>query len=115
MMLAQLLASMKDDDGRVTIKGFYDDVIPLGPSEKLALLSVPSVDNQMKTELGMGAPEMKGVSLNEAINLPSLNINGMQSGNVGKMASNQIPTTANAVLDLRLVLGNDWKSNNKSY
>jgi hypothetical protein len=33
MMLAQL-ASMKDDDGRVTIKGFYDDVIPLGPSEK---------------------------------------------------------------------------------
>jgi hypothetical protein len=32
MMLAQLLASMKDDDGRVTIKGFYDDVIPLGPS-----------------------------------------------------------------------------------
>jgi hypothetical protein len=63
----------------------------------------------------MGAPEMKGVSLNEAINLPSLNINGMQSGNVGKMASNQIPTTANAVLDLRLVLGNDWKSNNKSY
>jgi hypothetical protein len=61
----------------------------------------------------MGAPEMKGVSLNEAINLPSLNINGMQSGNVGKMASNQIPTTANAVLDLRLVLGNDWKSNKK--
>jgi acetylornithine deacetylase/succinyl-diaminopimelate desuccinylase-like protein len=47
--------------------------------------------------------------LNEAISLPSLNINGMQSGNVGKMASNQIPTTASAVLDLRLVLGNDWK------
>jgi hypothetical protein len=63
MMLAQLLASMKDDDGRVTIKGFYDDVIPLGPSEKLALLSVPSVDNQMKTELGMVS--LKGVSLNE--------------------------------------------------
>jgi acetylornithine deacetylase/succinyl-diaminopimelate desuccinylase-like protein len=110
-----IISFNEDDDGRVTIEGFYDDVIPLGPSEKLALLNVPSVDNQMKTELGMGAPEMKGVSLNEAINLPSLNINGMQSGNVGKMASNQIPTTANAVLDLRLVLGNDWKSNNKSY
>jgi acetylornithine deacetylase/succinyl-diaminopimelate desuccinylase-like protein len=47
--------------------------------------------------------------LSEAINQPSLNINGMQSGNVGKMASNQIPTYATAVLDLRLVLGNDWK------
>ena len=49
------------------------------------------------------------LSLSEAINLPSLNINGMQSGNVGKMASNQIPTSATAVIDLRLVLGNDWK------
>jgi hypothetical protein len=57
-----IISFNEDDDGRVTIKGFYDDVIPLGPSEKLALLSVPSVDNQMKTELGMGAPEMKGVS-----------------------------------------------------
>lgn len=109
MMLAELLASMKEDDGRVSIKGFYDDVIPLSPSEKAALLEVPSVDAQMKTELGMGNPEMKDISLSEAINLPSLNINGIQSGNVGKMASNQIPTTATAVLDLRLVLGNDWK------
>ena len=33
----------------------------------------------------------------------------MQSGNIGKMASNQIPTTASAVIDLRLVLGNDWE------
>jgi hypothetical protein len=48
-----IISFNEDDDGRVTIKGFYDDVIPLGPSEKLALLSVPSVDNQMKTELGM--------------------------------------------------------------
>jgi acetylornithine deacetylase/succinyl-diaminopimelate desuccinylase-like protein len=52
---------------------------------------------------------MQGSSLTEAINLPSLNINGMQSGNVGKLASNQIPTTATAVIDLRLVLGNDWQ------
>jgi hypothetical protein len=39
MMLAQLLASMKDNDGRVTIKGFYDDVIPLTALENKALLS----------------------------------------------------------------------------
>ena len=38
-----------------------------------------------------------------------MDINGIQSGNVGKLASNQIPTYATAVLDLRLVLGNDWK------
>jgi acetylornithine deacetylase/succinyl-diaminopimelate desuccinylase-like protein len=109
MMLAKLLASMKDETGKVTIKGFYDDVIPLSPSEKKALNEVPSVDEQMKKELGISAAEMEGKNLSESINLPSLNINGMQSGNVGKLASNQIPTFATAVIDLRLVLGNDWQ------
>ncbi len=109
MMLVELLASMKDENGRVTIKGFYDDVTPLSASEKKALTEVPSVDEQMKEELGIIAAEMPGVTLSEAINQPSLNINGIQSGNVGKLASNQIPTYATAVLDLRLVLGNDWK------
>jgi acetylornithine deacetylase/succinyl-diaminopimelate desuccinylase-like protein len=107
LLLAKLLASMKDDEGRVTIKGFYDDVVPLTASEKKAMQEVPSVEAQMKRELGLSAVEMPGSVLNEAISLPSLNINGMQSGNVGKMASNQIPTFATAVLDLRLVLGND--------
>lgn len=109
LMLAKLLASMKDDNGRVLVKGFYDDVIPLGAAEKKALAEVPSVDEQMKYELGISAVENPALQLVEAINLPSLNINGMQSGNVGAMASNQIPTFATAVLDLRLVLGNDWK------
>ncbi len=109
MMMAKLLASMKDENGRVTVKGFYDDVIPLTPDEKKALQEVPSVDDQMKNELGINEVETPGLTLGEAINMPSLNINGMQSGNVGKMASNQIPTYATAVIDLRLVLGNDWK------
>ena len=109
MMLAKLLSSMKDDNGHVTIKGFYDDVTPLTATERKALEEVPKPDDQLKEELGIAAGETPGLSLNEAINLPSLNINGMQSGNVGKMASNQIPTTASAVIDLRLVLGNDWQ------
>ena len=109
MMLAKLLSSMKDENGRVTIKGFYDDVTPLSASERKSLDEVPRVDEQLKTELGINRVDMEGVSLGEAINQPSLNINGMLSGNVGKLASNQIPTYATAVLDLRLVLGNDWK------
>lgn len=113
LMLAKLLSSMKDENGRVTIKGFYDDVVPLTASELKALKQVPSVDDQMKKELGLAATEMKGSVLAEAINMPSLNINGMQSGNVGKMASNVIPTSATAVLDLRLVLGNDWQRQQK--
>ena len=93
----------------MTKTGFYDDVVPLGPSEQKAWAEVPPVDEQMKKELGIHPVEMPGVTLSDAINMPSLNINGIQSGNVGKMASNQIPTFATAVLDLRLVLGNDWR------
>lgn len=109
LMLAKLLAGMKDENGRVTIKGFYDDVQPLSAAEKKALLEVPPADAQMEEELGIQGSEMKGKNLTAAINLPSLNINGMQSANIGKMASNVIPATASAVLDLRLVPGNDWQ------
>jgi acetylornithine deacetylase/succinyl-diaminopimelate desuccinylase-like protein len=109
MLLVKLLSSMKDDNGKVTIKGFYDDVVSLTAMEKKALQQVPAVDEQMKNELGILATEMPGATLSEAVNLPSLNINGIQSGNVGKLSSNQIPATATAVLDLRLVLGNDWR------
>ena len=113
MMLVKLLASMKDDNGKVIVKGFYDDVTPLTIQELQALKKVPGVDEQMKNELGIITTDMKGKSLVESINLPSLNINGIQSANVGKLASNVIPTTATAVLDLRLVLGNDWKRQQK--
>jgi acetylornithine deacetylase/succinyl-diaminopimelate desuccinylase-like protein len=55
MMLSTLLASMKDENGRVTIKGFYDDVIPLTSLEKKGLAEVPSVDEQLENELGISA------------------------------------------------------------
>lgn len=108
LMLARLLTSMKDDNGYVTIKGFYDDVTPLTATEKKAIAEIPPVDEQMKEELKFRSIEMPGKVLPEAIMIPSLNINGMQSGNIGKQASNVIPTSASAVLDLRLVPGNDF-------
>lgn len=108
MALAQLLASMKNAKGDVTIKGFYDDVIPLSNVEKKALSNLPPVEQQLKKELGFMKAERPG-SLNENLNLPSLNINGMQSAGVGKQSANIIPTKAIASIDLRLVAGNDWK------
>lgn len=109
MQMIKLLATMKDDNGKVLIKGFYDDVIPFTEIEKKAIAKVPSVDDQMKKELGFIRPEGGGKSLVELINLPSLNINGISSANVGKMVANVIPVSATAALDLRLVLGNDAK------
>jgi acetylornithine deacetylase/succinyl-diaminopimelate desuccinylase-like protein len=108
MELSKLLSSMKNDSGFVTIKGFYDDVVPLTPSEIKALSLVPSVDEQMKKELGFKKSEILS-SLNNTLNLPSLNINGIESAAVGKLSANVIPTKAVASIDLRLVVGNDWE------
>ena len=107
MMLARLLASMKDDDGRVTIDGWYSDVEPLGEAERRAIAEAPQYDEEIKKQLGLKRVEGSGKSLMELINVPSLNINGFGSGDIGDLARNVIPTTATAVLDLRLVKGND--------
>ena len=105
--LAQLLASMRHADGRVTIAGWYDDVEPLGELERKAIADAPQYDPELKTQLGLTRTEGGGKSLLELLNQPSLNINGFASGDVGSLARNIIPTTATAVLDLRLVKGND--------
>lgn len=107
MMLAQLLASMKDKDGRVLIDGWYDDVEPLGELERQAIAEAPQYDEELKRALGISRTEGAGKSLLEMINVPSLNVNGFGSGDIGSLARNVIPTTASVVLDLRLVKGND--------
>ena len=106
LRLAQLLASMKDEDGRVAVAGWYDDVEPLGPAELAALDQAPDDEAALLRDLGLVRGETRGVSLAEAINLPSLNINGIRVADVGEQARNVIPVDARATLDLRLVRGN---------
>ena len=106
-LLARLLSSMKDDEGRVTIDGWYSDVEPLGEVERRAIADAPQYDEELKKQLGIKRSEGGSKTLLELINLPSLNINGFASGDVGDLARNVIPTKATAVLDLRLVKGND--------
>ncbi|MFN8352952.1 MAG: M20/M25/M40 family metallo-hydrolase [Spirosomataceae bacterium] len=107
MSLARLLASMKDASGKVTIEGFYDDVTPLSASELAAIKAVPNIDQTIRQELGFAEAESKGKTLTELINQPSLNINGFVSAGVGVQGANVVPATATALLDLRLVSGND--------
>ena len=108
-LLVNLLASMKDDAGRVLIPGFYDDVTPLTDAEQRAVAAIPPVEEELKRELGLARPEVTGRTLFAGFTLPTLSINGIQGANVGAQAANVIPTVARAVLDLRLVLGNDWQ------
>lgn len=106
--LVQLLAGMKDKDGRVLIDGFYDDVLPLSPTEQKALERIPDPEVQLRRELAVVKPDGGGQSFLALImTQPTLNINGIRSAEVGKLASNIIPTTATVTLDLRLVKGQD--------
>jgi acetylornithine deacetylase/succinyl-diaminopimelate desuccinylase-like protein len=110
MMLVQLLAGMKDSDGHVLIPHFYDGIAPLGPIEKQALANAPVNDDMLRQELALGHPDGGGKHLLELLNQPSLNINGISSGQTGAHSTNSIPPTATANLDLRLVVGIDPKT-----
>src|SRR3954454_17207331 len=109
MMLARLLASMKDDDGRVLVEGFYDGIEPLGASEKAALNAAPVNDEALRHEFGLARSEGGGEKLIELITQPSLTIRGFSSASVGATARNVVPATAQATIDLRLVKGIDFK------
>ena len=101
--LAHLLASMRDDDGGITIAHFMDDVLPPSAAERVALAAVPDVEQQLRGEFQIGAPEGGGAPLNARLMLPALNVRGFQGGNVGERASNTIATEARASVDFRLV------------
>ena len=107
MELSRLLASMKDENGRVLIDGYYDDVVPLGPLEKEALSKMPDNDAELERELGIAKPEGGGKKLVELIHEPSLNVRGLRSAYVGEGAQNVVPEKAEASIDARLVKGED--------
>lgn len=106
-ILARLLASMKDDNGRVLVEGWYDSADPIGPEERAALAAMPDYDAELRRELGIARTEAFPASLSERLLLPALTIRGLSSGNTGALASNVIPTTATAALGIRFVKGND--------
>ena len=107
LVLAELLATMKDSRGRVLIDGWYDTVEPIGPEEQAALEALPAVDEDLKRELGLLWSEGEPETLAERLLVPALTIRGFTAGNTGAMARNVIPNTAVAALGIRLVKGND--------
>ena len=101
--LAHLIASMRDESGRILIKGFYDDVRPPTAAEREALASIPNVEAELRQEFQIAANEGEGKPLNELLMLPALNVRGLEAGHVGAQASNTIQTEARASIDFRLV------------
>ena len=103
MRLAQLLASMKDEDGRVRIAHFYEGVAPLGPTAQRALNEMPANDADLEKALAIKKPDGGGKKLVELLTEPSLNVDGIRSEDVGAQSRNVISNRATAALDMRLV------------
>ena len=103
MRLAALLASMKADDGRVAVAGFYDGVVPPGPPERAILDAVPEDSERMLGTFGVAAPERAFPKLQDALQSPTLNVRGLVSSHVGAGARTIIPDRATAAMDIRLV------------
>ena len=97
---------MKDINGKVLIKGYYDG-ISLDDATLAILKSVPDNADIINSNLAISNPEKVGGFYQEALQYPSLNIRGLGSGWVGEKARTIVPATATAELDLRLVPESD--------
>ena len=104
-VLAEMIASLVDEKGHITIPGFYDDVRELSAEEREEFNKAPfSKENYMKGvgveelagEEGYTTPERTGVR-------PTLDVNGMWSGYIGEGTKTIIPSTASAKISMRLV------------
>ncbi|GGG52327.1 peptidase M20 [Croceivirga lutea] len=104
--LAQLLSTMKDADGKVTIPGYYDGIF-LDENIMAVLKKVPDDDRVIAENLQFKEAEKVGGFYQEALQFPSLNIRGLSSGWVGDKARTIVPESATAELDLRLVPESD--------
>jgi acetylornithine deacetylase/succinyl-diaminopimelate desuccinylase-like protein len=109
MVLAHVLAQMKDRSGHIRIPGFYDDVLALSDEERNAWKALPF--NEKKYRKDLGAPKLFGESgyttLERVWARPTFEVNGLLSGFVGEGAKTVIPATAMAKVSMRLVPDQD--------
>ncbi len=103
--LCRALSSIKGRDGKIKIKGFYDDVIPLKDEEKINIKNLPIGNSAYKKMAVVSKLETeKGFSAIEAIwARPSFDINGITSGFQGEGSKTIIPSFALAKISFRLV------------
>ena len=104
-VLAELIASLHDADGRVAIPGFYDDVADASSTERAQLAALPHDDQQYLADLGSpGVCGETGYTTNERRWIrPTLDVNGIYGGFMAEGANTIIPARAGAKISMRLV------------
>jgi len=104
--LAWALASIKDSDEKIKIKGFYDDVVEPSLIELQNLDKIPTFEDKILKQLGLKSfiKESSGIDLLRRVFYePGCNINGLTSGYQGEGSKTVLPKRASAKIDFRLV------------
>lgn len=104
-ILCEIVAKLKDEKGRVTIPGFYDDVLPLAEWERKAFAALPWDDNKYQNDLEL--PGLTGeegyTTIERKWGRPTLDINGVFGGYMGEGSKTIIPAWAGVKITMRLV------------
>lgn len=108
-VLASMIAALHDKHGRITIPGFYDDVIEVSKKERKAMNAAPYHETTYMKELGVKALQgEKGFTTLERTSIrPTLDVNGIWGGYIGEGAKTVLPSKAYAKISMRLVPGQD--------
>ncbi len=103
--LSEIIASLHDKNGRVTVKGFYDDVRPLTKAERAAFKKLPWNDKKYAKELGVKQlyGEKGYTTLERRWARPTLECNGIWGGYTGEGAKTVLPAKAFAKISMRIV------------
>ena len=104
--MSEILSSMKDPNGRVTIPGFYDG-IELDEKTLKILAEVPDDEKKMMNDMQFKKPDNVGKNYQESIQYPSINVRGIESGWVREEVRTIVPSECIAEIDVRLVLESD--------
>ena len=104
--MSNILSSMKDENGIVKIKGYYDGII-ISDKVKKYLENVPDDEKNMLDKMQFKKPESVGNSYQEAIQFPSLNVRGIRAGWVEDEVRTIVPSECIAEIDVRLVIESD--------
>lgn len=110
-VLASLIAGLIDENGHITVPGFYDDVVEISTEERTAMAKAPFDENAYRKALDIEQTQgEKGFSTIERTGIrPSLDVNGMWSGYTGEGAKTVLPSTAHAKISMRLVPNQNWE------
>jgi len=104
-ILTQMIASLTDENNKITIPGFYDKVLEVSTEERAEMAKAPfNLDDYQKAVAVDTVHGEKGYTTNERTGIrPSLDVNGIWGGYIGEGAKTVTPSKAYAKISMRLV------------